>query len=61
MTATGLITVVLRYCFYYGALKTSIVKLYAVTANSFSDRVAGISDPVRGGLVIHDSFVSSAF
>ena len=60
-TATSLITIVLRYCFYYGGLKTSLVKLVAVTATSFSDLIAGISDLVRGGLVIHDSFVSSAF
>ena len=63
VTATSLITIVLRYCFsfYYGGLKTSLVKLVAVTATSFSDLIAGISDLVREGLVIHDSFVSSAF
>ena len=61
VTATSLITIVVRCCFYYGRLGTSIVKLVAVTATSFSDLIAGISELVRGGLVFHDCFVSSAF
>ena len=57
MTATGLSMIVPKRCFLYGTHKTSIVKLVAVTATSFSDPVAGISDPVHEGLDVYDSFI----
>ena len=61
VTATGLSTIVLKYCFHYGTLQTSTLKPVAVTATGFSDPVAGISDPARGGLDVYNSFVLSSF
>ena len=58
VTATGISLIVPKHCsFLYGAHKTSIVKLVAVTATSFSDPIAGISDPVHEGLDVYESFV----